>query len=330
MARLRSVPFVLALGLTTFVAQAARAAGDDDSGIGKATDPNVDESGDHSVNDDPNQADAETTKDENPTATVAKKARATKATFPVELTQRPMTLPENTAEIAVDAPIYFGGTVDGAPTDAPTLGGRATQVLHAAYGVTQDIQVGVSYGFGSERFSPPAGQNGYEAGKAFSVDGAYTILPDHLAVQVNLPFYADPFATSIVVGVPFRVNVNDKLALVGGQDLIEVAFNKWPVRTWDTEFNLDEATRDKPGQEPFSAGAVNVQFGAQVQVKKNVAITGWTRLHFEDFNGDDLPVPLYLGVMWSKWNVDLGARLGFARLDEAESFGLGLSAAYRL
>jgi hypothetical protein len=240
-----------------------------------------------------------------------------------------MTLPESTAEIAVDAPIVFGGSVDGAPTDLD-IGARATQVLHAAYGVTDDIQVGVSYGFGAERLDPPVGAKGYEPGKAFSVDGAYTILPDHLAVAVSLPFYADPFASSIVLGVPFRVNVNDKLALFGGQDLIEVAFNKWPVRTWDPEFNLDQALRDQPGKVSFSTGAVNVQFGALVQLKKNLAIAGWTRLHFEDFSGGDSPVSLYGGITWSKWNIDLGGRLGFARLDEGGSFGVGLSAAYRL
>jgi hypothetical protein len=190
--------------------------------------------------------------------------------------------------------------------------------------------VGVSYGFGTERLSPPANEKGYEPGKAFSVEGAYTLLPDHLAVSVSLPFYADPFASSLVLGAPFRINVNDKLAFFGGQDLIEVAFNKWPVRPGDPEFNLDEVQRDAPGKTPFSRGAVNIQFGAQVQLKKNLALSGWTRLHFEDFNGDDLPKPLYLGIMWSKWNIDLGARMGFARMDESDSFGIGLSAAYRL
>jgi hypothetical protein len=335
MARLRSLTCALALGLATLAASSVARAddpkgGSDTEGIGTASDPNVDESGDTSVNDDPNAADAETTKEENPTAAVARKGRITKSTYPVAVIHRPMTLPANTAEIAIDAPVYFGGPVDNDETGAIDIGARATQVLHAAYGVTQDIQVGVSYGFGSERLSPPEGAKGFEAGKAFSVDGGYTVLPEHLAVTVSLPFYADPFASSLVLGAPFRINMSDKLALVGGQDLLEVAFNKWPVRPGDPEFNLSQALRDVPGATPFSKGAVNLQFGAQVQVKPNVVISGWTRIHIEDFTNDDTPVSLYGGVMWSKWNLDLGARLGFYRLDEASSFGLGLSAAYRL
>lgn len=335
MARLRSLTCALVLGLATLAASSVARAddpkgGSNNEGIGTATDPNADESGDTSVNDDPNQADAETTKEENPTAAVARKGRITKATYPVEVIHRPMTLPENTAEISLDAPVYFGGPVDNSEAGSVDIGARATQVLRAAYGVTQDIQVGVSYGFGSERLSPPEGAKGFEAGKAFSVDGAYTVLPEHLAVTLSLPFYADPFASSLIVGAPFRINMSDKLALVGGQDFLEVAFNKWPVRTWDPEFNLGQAVRDTPGATPFSKGAVNVQFGAQVQVKPNVLISGWTRIHIENFENDDTPVSLYGAVMWSKWNLDLGARLGFYRLDEVGSFGIGLSAAYRL
>ena len=329
MARLRSVPCALALGFTLLATSAAHAQTGGDEGIGTATDPNVDESDDSSINDDPSQADAETTKDDEAAAAVKARPRTTKATYPVELTRRPMTLPQNTAEISLDAPIVFGGTVDHAASTAPDLGARATQVLRAAYGVTQDIQVGVSYGFGSERLSPPDGAKGFEAGKAFSLDGAYTVVPDHLAVSLSLPFYADPFATSLTLGAPFRINVGEQLALVGGQDLVEIAINKWPVRIGDPEFNLDQAARGEGDVSP-SKGAVNLQFGAQVQLKKHIALSGFTRIHFEDFVGDDLRVPLWLGVTWSKWNLDLGGRLGFARLDESDSFGVALSVAYRL
>jgi hypothetical protein len=67
-----------------------------------------------------------------------------------------------------------------------------------------------------------------------------------------------------------------------------------------------------------------------VQLKPNVALSGTTRMHFEDFKGDDLPVALFFGLTWSKWNMDLGGRLGFTRLDEGKSFGVAISAAYRL
>src|SRR6266545_6536852 len=101
MALPRSLTCALALAFTTLAASSAARADEpkpDNSGvegIGTATDPNVDESGDTSVNDDPSKADAETTKEDDANTRVVKKARTTKATYPVELTLRPLTLPEN-------------------------------------------------------------------------------------------------------------------------------------------------------------------------------------------------------------------------------------------
>ncbi len=329
MARLRTLSSAFALGLTVLVASSPALADDPPpsggvDGIGTAEDPNI--ADDTSINDDPSKADAVTAEDETSSDTgVTKKPRITKATYPVEINHRPMTLPQYTAEISLDAPIVFGGEAETDP------GLRATQVLRAGYGVTHDIQVGVSYGFGLQLFDPPEGAKSFEAGKAFSVDVAYTILPDHLAVSVSLPFYADPFASSVTIGAPFRFKMGDKLAIVGGQDLIEIGFNKWPVRVADPEFNLGQAYLDQnPGQAQVSSGAINLQFGAVVELKPNLALSGTTRLHFEDFNGDDLPVPLFFGLTWSKWNLDLGGRLGFVRLDETKSFAVALSAAYRL
>ena len=59
-------------------------------------------------------------------------------------------------------------------------------------------------------------------------------------------------------------------------------------------------------------------------------VFGTFNIRFEDFSSEDQPISLFAGATWSKWNIDLSGRLGWSKLDEGDSFGLGLFAAYRL
>src|SRR5512134_3215981 len=60
--------------------------------------------------------------------------RFTKRDYPTELVRRPMTLAAQQAEVSLDMP--FSGN-DGSPA--------LTQVLRGAFGVTVDLQLGVTY-----------------------------------------------------------------------------------------------------------------------------------------------------------------------------------------
>ena len=62
----------------------------------------------------------------------------------------------------------------------------------------------------------------------------------------------------------------------------------------------------------------------------NLALTATFRYHVEDFKSELAVSSLFAGLVWSKWNLDLGGRLGFGALDVSDSFGIGLFAAYRL
>jgi hypothetical protein len=286
-------------------------------GLEPATDPSVGEDPGEE-GDRPNDPDALTTRDEDG-GDVKAKARPTKATYPIEIIHRPMTLAQNQAEISLDVPIVFGG------------GGYATQVLRGAFGVTQDLQVGVSYGFGLERFSTEGDEKSYEPGKAASIDGAYTIVPDHLAVTASIPLYFSPFAAAITIGAPFRVRLGKKLALVGGNDLVQIGLGKWPVTVADPAYNLLNVQGDELVGREFDRANININFGAQVQMKPNLVLQGLMGVHFIDLSDADEPISLHVGATWSKdKSLDVGARIGWNALDDNDSFGMGLFAAYRL
>jgi hypothetical protein len=262
------------------------------------------------------EADAATTNlDGTSVAAKAPRPRYNKDDYPIEVILRPLTLAADQIQVSLDMPFTI--------SDTPFL----TQVFRGAYGITTDLQVGISYGFGLQTLSPAS----YNAGKAFSLDAAYTILPGILAAQASLPFNMDPFASGISLGVPFRLTIMDKWAVFGGQDLVQVRIYKYapdvanPVYNEAIERGLDANSTDHYGN-------VNLSFGGLYQAKPNIAVTWAWAWRWDNFDDDDKPVSSFVGLTWSQNNrFDLGARAGFTRVDDPkDSFTLGLSAAYRL
>ncbi|MBI4510101.1 MAG: hypothetical protein HY698_10740 [Deltaproteobacteria bacterium] len=242
--------------------------------------------------------------------------RFTKQDYPTELILRPLTLPAEQAEISLDVPVVT--------TEEVAL----TQVLRGAYGINGDLTIGLTYSFGAQTLSPAS----YEASKAFSLDGAYTIVPGWLAVQASMPFYVDPFAMSVALGVPFRVTLSSKWALFGGQNLLQLKLVKFPVDPSDPSYNIGVVVRDQPGQEEPPVGHLNLNFGALYQARPDMAVTFTTRFRLPDFNEDDMPVSMFIGGTWAVTRVvDVGGRIGFGRVDEVkDSLTLAVFAAYRL
>jgi hypothetical protein len=267
---------------------------------------------DFKVNDDPNDPDAMTTRpDPDETAIKAEvqaKVRFTKADYPIEAIMRPLTLVEGMAEVGLDIPFVSYGL----PADET---GRAfTQVLRAGYGVTEDIQIGLTYNFGLQQVAP---ESHYEAGKAFSVDALYNLIPGWLALQVSLPFYVDPFAMSLTLGAPFRLKLHEKIAIIGGQNLLQIKFVKFPVDPENPAYNVGTvAGIDAAGQgEPD--GNFNLLFGALFQAKPNLALSLMVGTLFFDFKSEDAPFPLWLDLRWSKSPIfDFGARAGTQAMDD--------------
>lgn len=290
-------------------------------GIGTAEDPMSEEDDDAATYDNPDDPNAVTTDDLDGTAKKKKAPRPTKQTYPIEAIERPLTLTAGQAEVSLEIPLQSLGSD----------GRSATQILRGAYGVTQDIQIGVSYGFGLELLSPADGQKAYEPGKAFSLDGAYAVLPGKLAATLSIPFYADPFAMSVTLGAPFRIGLTDKLAIVGGENLLQLAVVKMPVDVANPGLNVATVLAAE-NSIPEPAGHLNINFGVLYQHKPNLAVTARFGMFFPDFGDLTEAYSLSCGVLWSKSNrIDVGGRLGTADIDEfGETFFLSLFAAYRL
>lgn len=248
--------------------------------------------------------------------------RYEKAEYPVEVVRRPMTLAAEQVEVGLDVPVYAN---DGHPV--------MTQILRGAFGATVDLQVGLTYGVGLERLDAQTGEDGFVAGKAFSVDGAYTLIPGWLAAEARLGFHVDSdlFAMSVILGLPFKIAIQDRWAIVGGADLVRIKVKGFAVDPADPGGNAAAVAESGRGVES-SKGSVNLLAGVVFQAQKNLALQGLFGIGWPDFDTEDQPFSLYAGLTYSPKNMfDLGARAGFASLDDAgASFVFTAFAAVRL
>lgn len=247
--------------------------------------------------------------------------RFSKRTYPDELVRRPLTLAEEQIKVALEVPFVLG---DGHPT--------LTQILSGAYGLTRDLELGFTYGFGLERLNPERGEDGYAAGKAFSLDASYTLFPQLVAAQLRLAFLADSdrFGMALVLGAPFKIELGSRWAIFGGQDLVRIRLTGLPVdptNPAETEAQLAIAAR----QGQTSRGSVNLNVGVLFQAQPDLALHATFGTSWLDFSGDDQPFSLFAGVTYTFLHMcDIGGRIGFYRLDEpADSFSLAAYIAAR-
>jgi hypothetical protein len=242
--------------------------------------------------------------------------------YPDEIVRRPLTLASEQAEISLDVPLSANG-------GNPTL----TQILRAAFGITRDWQVGVTYGFGLERLDALPGQKGYESGKAFSVETAYTIVPQLLAAEISFAFFADPdqFGMALAIGVPFKIEIGDRWAFFGGRNLVRVKLDGLPVDPADPAYNLDQVARIARGV-PTHDGRVQLDVGVAFQPEAKVAVFGTFGVGWPDFSTDQQPYSLFVGAAYTAAHrFDLGARIGFDMLDHlSDSFRASVFAAARM
>jgi hypothetical protein len=317
----------------------------DDEGIGKATDPNIPEgkdvkddsgddsssghepnpdgdTGDDATGDNPDKANAVTVNDLE--GGVHKKMpRATKATYPIEIIERPLTLVAAQAQVTLDVPMVFNTGLAGV---------AMSQVLHGAYGVTRDVQVGVGYGFGLDNLGAKNMAKAFYAGKAFSIEGAYYAVPGWLAPTIAFDFNGSPFATSVILGAPFRITLHKKFAIIGGDNLFNIRIHKFPVDIDQPILTIGNELRTMTG-DTQDTGYLNLHFGGIYQHKSNIAFTGMFGALFPSFSGSPSQhTSLVFSGYWSKnKNLDFSARIGMLNLSDAShSFTFGLFVAYRM
>jgi hypothetical protein len=251
------------------------------------------------------------------------------AGYPIEQTQRPINLPANMAELSIGP--HF--QVD------PYAG---TDALRARYGITKEIQLGLTYVMGGVYNDPATTKKDYKfhVGKAAALDVS-VLLTNWLAVRGGVPVYFDPLAVSFMAGAPMKFVLGDKLAVGGMEDVLNIRISKFPVSLYQDLYNAQGAQNEMNGTGQ-SRGSLRFSGFLEYQHKPNMAILG--RIGIETDLGagggagagtspSDRGNSTFIraGVQYSpKKYLDVGGTLGFDDLATPGSFGLAGILAVRI
>jgi hypothetical protein len=264
-----------------------------------------------------------------PTVQVTARPVESKPTgYPIELAQRPITLPANMAEVALDPHFRVS------PAESAVA-------LRARYGITPRVQLGLTYLAGGLYDDPVTNMDkdyAFHPGKAGGLD-VTVLLTDWAGVRVGLPFYFDPFAMSLALGAPMKFRFADnKLAIMVLDELLNIKLVKF-APSFTSELPNATAAYFETNGSTQSRGRLRFGGTAVYQQKPNVAIFGRAALEFEDFAtspGDSgqggATTSIHGGVQVSpKPFVDVGGALGFDDLAEMpESFTVSTFLAFRI
>lgn len=252
--------------------------------------------------------------DDGPRAPAAKKTG-----YPVREVDRPLTLPDFTSEVRFDVRVFPD------PLDAE-FG------LRARYGITRQIQLGVRYGIGGFYDDGKQAEEKirFNTGKAVAIEGQY-LVTEWLAPRVAVQMYVDPFAIGMAIGPAMKFRIGDKLALVGFEDLVAFKLTDKFVPDLESE-RVNELAATALTTSGFNSdGYIRFEGGVVYQVDDKTAVGGRFGVQFNDFEDADAATGLRVNVQYTpKPMIDLLGNLGFAALDDANSFSIGGSIAFRI
>lgn len=236
--------------------------------------------------------------------------------YPIELSQRPITLPKNMAEVSISP--HFQAS--------PYAG---TDALRARYGITPKIQLGLTYVMGGiydEPSTPTDKDYKFHPGKAGGLD-VTVLLKNWVGIKVGLPMYLDPFAMGLSIGAPMKFHIGDKLAIGILDDVLNIALPieaKFAPSFYQELYNARAADRYDNSMSTQSSGTLRISGYAQYQQKANMAVIGDLAIEFEDFStnrGDTgyggATTSIHGGILFSpKKFLDVGGTLGFDDLSQ--------------
>jgi hypothetical protein len=254
--------------------------------------------------------------------------------YPMEEILRPITLPQNMSEVSI-AP-HFEASDN-------TRGGYAGgDALRARYGITRQVQIGLTYVFAaiyhdSAKANPAAddaGPLGIHGGKAVGLD-VTVLVTNFLGVKVGVPVYISPVAVSLTIGAPLKFKIFDKLAIGGMDDFLNIKLKRFAPTFYQEYDNALAAFQTGPGGNNTEQPGGFIEFSAYVEYQQStkLALIGRAGIINELSSGASggsagTGTPLSgttfakFGLQWTpkKW-VDLGASLGFDDLAHGGTFG---------
>ncbi len=263
-------------------------------------------------------------------ATTVAPAPVKKAGYPIEESQRPITLPQNMGEVSIAPHLQVKPYI-------------ASDALRFRYGITRQIQLGLTYVYFGAYDDPAtvADKVTFQAGKAGGID-VTVLITNWLGVKAGIPMYLDPFAMSFAAGAPMKF-IFEKFALGGLDDVLNITLPvgaEFPPSFYQEGANAVAAENDETGSQQ-SRGTLRFAGYGVYQHKPNLALIG--RLGIEnDLGGGGGAGPgtgsgggtttfIRAGVQLTpKKFVDVGGSLGFDDLSAAGSFGLAGFLALRI
>lgn len=258
--------------------------------------------------------------------TVVATAPPPRTGYPIEQVQRPITLPQNMSEVAVAPHAVV----------SPYAGSTA---LRARYGITSEIQLGLTYMLGGI-FDDPAtleSKQGFHPGKAAGLD-VTVMLQDWIGVQAGIPVYISPLAVSLALGAPIKFTFGDKFAIGGLDDLLNIRINRFAPTFYQEVQNAGNAN-DTMTNTIKSRGELRVSLFGFYQYRPNFVLIGRTGIQMEDFAtgktdgcpGECLTTFMHAGFHFSpRKYLDLGLSIGFDDLAHGGSFAPAGFLAFRI
>ncbi|MGE5183561.1 MAG: hypothetical protein ACM31C_15925 [Acidobacteriota bacterium] len=245
--------------------------------------------------------------------------------YPIEEALRPITLPQNMSEVSISPHAQVG--------DGSSLPYAGSDALRARYGITDKIQLGLTYVYGGIYPDPTVTPYSYAAhsGKAIGPD-VTVMLQDWIGVRAGLPMYLSPFAMSLALGAPIKFHFGDKWAIGGLDDLLNIKLTKFAPDFYQEFNNAVAANNDKTNTEQQN-GHVRVSAYGVYQARPNLAWIGRfgvdtalgtgssnTSGNTMSTNGGTATF-IRAGLQWSpRGRLDVGGSLGFDNLAHFGSF----------
>ncbi len=253
------------------------------------------------------------------------------AGYPIEEYLRPINLPANMSEVGIGPHAQFGG--DGARY-------AGADALRARYGITREVQLGLTYVFGGV-FDDPATMAddslGFHGGKAVGLD-VTVLLQNWIGIRVGVPVYIKPVAFSLAIGVPIKFQVGEKFAIGGLDDLLNIRLKNFAPSFYQEVTNASNAELERTNA-TRSKGQLRISGFGVYQYQMKTAFIGKVGFNVEDFAatstqsnaGGGITYFLRAGVQHSpRKYLDLGLSLGFDDLATYGSFGPAATLAFRI
>ena len=263
--------------------------------------------------------------------------------YPTQEVERPITLPANMAEVSIGphASVKLGNRAGG----GDDIGYAGSDSLRARYGITRQVQLGLTYTFAGIYHDPKAnGDLKFKPGKAIGLDVTY-LIKDFIGIKVGVPVWiykseakdaSGAPAIGLNIGVPLKFKFFGKLAIGGLDDLLSINIVHFaPSLEYEYLNAFRAAAEDMSGVAPD--GYIRLAGYIAYQKDPKLALLGRVGITFEDFasektnKGGGSTTFIRAGVEYTaKKYLDVGITLGFEDLSDAGSFGPWALLAFRI